>query len=634
MDFFVSIMRMMKRTLLKWREMAGDRMFSKVRRFCLNLKFFNKIFIAFSFIVVVVLISLSAVVTNNITSMLVEKEVQYNKFVLINLNTFLQGKLDLVRQLTKQTNLQSFDEESMVYDFFESSLDDASPEYQSMYSGFSKYFESKFSQDRDISIIYTYKPVNDKLFMFSKYSLPGTFEKKNFKYPERLEQVKDLSPVIRVYPSNHPFYSTYEYTYSMGITIKTTDTFAPIGLMMVDFEVSGIDRLIRQYYETKISDTIILTATGDVIYDSTGKYYGKTYPYMSSLDGNHPSERLDNEKCLINVNSDNDAKVLIAGITPEKQILKRVKSTQRTIFFISFVFLFSALVLVYLGAQGFSKRVERITSTMREVKNGDFSVRIPLVESKDEINEIAESFNSMCSELEGYIDKVYVSELNQKNSELKQKSAQLMALQSQINPHFLYNTLEAIRMMANREGARDASQMILILSILFRDTVKEDPLIEIEEEIEHLKLYLDLFKIRYGERLHVEFDIDSDILKYGVSRHLIQPIIENYLMHGFDSSILDNRLRFEGHMEGEFIVFYIIDNGLGIDENRILQIKEELLAENSKSTGSIGISNVHERIRLMYGQQCGLDIESNPGKQTRISIRILAKTKKELENNV
>ena len=227
-----------------------------------------------------------------------------------------------------------------------------------MYKSFSRYFESKFSLDRDITSIFIYKIANNKIHMFSKYSNTQSYDSLLYKHPERLEQVKDLSPVIRLYPSDHPIYSASDYVYSMGINIKTTDTFSPTGLMMVDFDVKGISTLLKQYYENVTSDTIILTSEGSVLFDSTGKYYGKKYPYIKYLDGKTSTAEIDGEKCLINVNSNNDSNILIAGITPEIQILKNIKTTKQAITIISFVFIFAALLLVYLGTQGFSKRVK------------------------------------------------------------------------------------------------------------------------------------------------------------------------------------------------------------------------------------------------------------------------------------
>ncbi|MDT2237568.1 histidine kinase [Paenibacillus larvae] len=135
-----------------------------------------------------------------------------------------------------------------------------------------------------------------------------------------------------------------------------------------------------------------------------------------------------------------------------------------------------------------------------------------------------------------YIDRVY-------RSELKQKDTELIAFQSQINPHFLYNTLEAIRMRALSQGARDVGDMIYILATLFRNSVKKKTIVTMEDEIQHCKIYLDLFRIRYQNRLDYDIDIPDELLQYRLIKLLIQPAIENYVVHGFLPERDDNLIR-------------------------------------------------------------------------------------------
>jgi Predicted signal transduction protein with a C-terminal ATPase domain len=612
-------------------------MFRKAIKPFLNLKFSQKIFLIYSLIILLVILSLSLVVTGNITNMLVDKEAKYNRFVLINLNNYLQDKLDSIRKFSTQTYLQNAKDRSRgitgIMDVIEepSSLpvnSDIDPN-----TDFSKYYDNAFSIDRDIAGITIYKKIDQTILVFSK-TTRKSYESNKYSYPERLSQVEDLRPLISVYPTVTTAYQDTAKAYTLSINLKSTDTMAPIGILMFDYDIKGIFHLLSQYYETPMGYTVILTDNGSILYDSSNKYYNNNYPYANLFKSNPSSAFINGEDCLIHTVSDNDAKILVVGILPKSQIFSSIKKTKQTIFILSVTFIIVGLILAYIGTLAFSKRVWAITSTMRKVKQGNFSLRIPLERSNDEINEIAASFNIMCSDIEKYIEQMYVSEIKQKTSELKQKSAQLLALQAQINPHFLYNTLEAIRMKAIKDGSRESADMTLILSKLFRNTIKSETIIDISEEIAHSRLYLQLFSIRYKETLAYDFNISSDIEKFSILKHILQPILENYIIHGFASSRSDNRISINGYKDDSHIYFEIIDNGSGIDKDELEKIRKELESNEISNSGSVGLANVNERIKIIYGEQCGIEIQSSMDTGTKVRIKTLIKTKKELLEHV
>ncbi|WP_196220334.1 sensor histidine kinase [Paenibacillus larvae] len=219
-----------------------------------------------------------------------------------------------------------------------------------------------------------------------------------------------------------------------------------------------------------------------------------------------------------------------------------------------------------------------------------------------------------------YIDRVY-------RSELKQKDTELIAFQSQINPHFLYNTLEAIRMRALSQGARDVGDMIYILATLFRNSVKKKTIVTMEDEIQHCKIYLDLFRIRYQNRLDYDIDIPDELLQYRLIKLLIQPVIENYVVHGFLPERDDNLIRISAGLYDDAIQIEVRDNGSGIEPNRLRQLRKGLLEADHSRNGepaSIGLRNVHERIQIFYGIQYGVDIDSMIGEGTSVTITIPA----------
>ncbi|OPZ84310.1 MAG: putative sensor-like histidine kinase [Firmicutes bacterium ADurb.Bin419] len=266
-------------------------------------------------------------------------------------------------------------------------------------------------------------------------------------------------------------------------------------------------------------------------------------------------------------------------------------------------------------------------SGIKNINSGNLSGRIAVKNKYDEISEIANSFNNMCDNLNEYIEKVYISDI-------RQKQAQLKALQAQINPHFLYNTLESIRMRALVNGSKDVAEMIYLLSSLFRNSVKERPIVNICEEIKYCKMYLELFNMRFMDNINVTFDVKEDVLNFGIMKHSIQPIIENYIIHGIDTQRSDNLLTIRIFKHDSDIYTYVIDNGNGIEEEKLKKIMQSLESPNLTNNSGLGLSNVNERIRLLFGNRYGIDIFSEYGKGTVVLLRIAAKAREELEDHV
>jgi len=284
----------------------------------------------------------------------------------------------------------------------------------------------------------------------------------------------------------------------------------------------------------------------------------------------------------------------------------------------------STITLTYFIMRTFKRRVNSVVDSMKKVHRSNFSIRIPVKNEQDEISEIASGFNTMCEEINEYINKVYVSEI-------KQKNAQMKLLQAQINPHFLYNTLEVIRMRAVTRGVNEVGEMIYLLSALLRSSIKEKTIVSIREEIKYSKMYLELFKIRYNDRLAVDFNICEDVLELGILKLSLQPLIENYIVHGMNTGRKDNKLTIRIFRHKDIIFVYSIDNGSGIEKGKLESIKKSLEKWGDSGSLSLGLVNVNERIKILYGQQYGVDIYSEENRGTVVMLKLPAKTKEELD---
>lgn len=590
-------------------------------------KFFNKLLLVYTVIVLFALFALAMIVSESISTMLLNKEITYNKLILRNLNNYFDQKCDIVKKMLQKTYLDS----SMmpeVIDFIENDYDKSSTDYVTLKQKFDRYFLSVFSQDRDISSIVIYKKADKSIFSYSRNSVLA-YDESEFNYQEQLGQINDTSYRLRIFPAFYPLYNKdkNKMVYTISINIRRLGTNTNTGIMMIDFDQSGINRFLSQFKSDIKAQILILTQSGDVIYDSSGEYYGKEYSYLNMLKSADNFVEIRGEEYIINVDTDNNSGAIIASIIPKKDILKSIVSTRQTIYLVSIVCILIVLILTYISTTIFSKRIKAITGAMKELQAGNLSVRIPVNKTGDEISNIAVSFNKMSNELNKYINKVYLSDI-------KQKSAELAALQAQINPHFLYNTLEAIRMNAVAFGDQNTSEMIYVLSKLFRNAIKGESIITIKDELKHSKLYLELFKIRYGDNLSVKFNIEEAILGYGIIKHLIQPVIENYIIHGFDANRSDNSILIHGYLSDKNILFDIKDNGRGMETDKLNTLKFSLENLEMNTESSIGLANINERIKLVYGNECGIEISSELGFGTTVLIKILAKTKLEFKSYV
>ena len=269
-------------------------------------------------------------------------------------------------------------------------------------------------------------------------------------------------------------------------------------------------------------------------------------------------------------------------------------------------------IATWLITKFFGYRVNYIVEKIQLFKDGDFDQRIDY-NWNDEFSYISDALNEMTSEINHLIQEVYCKETEKKQAELD-------ALQAQINPHFLYNTLSAINSLANMGQTKEVSIMISELVKFYRLTLNNGrTFIRINDEIQQVKAYLDIQSIKYGNRFDVTYEIDPLIMDYMTVKIILQPFVENILKHAWDKENISILIR--AYSIDEDIQFEVIDNGLGMTEETIEGI--------FKSTGTnkgYGIKNVDERIKIYCGNAYGIQIESTPGEGTTIQIRIMKKS--------
>ena len=291
------------------------------------------------------------------------------------------------------------------------------------------------------------------------------------------------------------------------------------------------------------------------------------------------------------------------------------------------VFLIGVSAILFLSHQ-LTDSLRRLERQMRYVQNGDLDVRF-FYPYKDEVGSLAKSFNYMIGEIQNLVKKQgeTIEELKEERNYVAQvqkqkRKAELKALQAQINPHFLYNTLNAITWQAADQGAEEIGVLSSSLGRFFRISLsKGAEVISLKEEADHVSSYLEIQSIRYHGELKFEISIEEAWKSFQVIKLILQPLAENSIYHGIREKPCSGVIRIwaeEEAMEGRrFLLLCVWDNGAGIPEEKLALINENLRNGRTDHGEGYGIYNVNERLRLFYGEEYGLRYESQEGQWTK-----------------
>ncbi len=278
------------------------------------------------------------------------------------------------------------------------------------------------------------------------------------------------------------------------------------------------------------------------------------------------------------------------------------------------------LLLVILNKvfKKYSHQMSEIVKVTNQVSLGNLEAQVNTDHMELELKDLAEAINQMVINLNKYIEDIYLLEI-------KQRDAHMSALQSQINPHFLYNTLEYIRMYALNKQQTELADVVYAFSALLRNNINQEKTTTLKEELDFCEKYVYLFQMRYPDSIAYNFVVDDGLDKFVIPKFIIQPLIENYFIHGIDYERQDNAISVKAHRYDEEVVIQIVDNGLGIEAQRLIEINDKLHRKGQKLPESIGMTNVYERIKGFFGEDSQMWIESEMNQGTTIMIKIKAR---------
>lgn len=331
-----------------------------------------------------------------------------------------------------------------------------------------------------------------------------------------------------------------------------------------------------------------------------------------------------NGELLMSFCGDEDFPIHAVNLTYQAYVMQPVYQLRWLSLWVMLAVIAIGALSYYLVAISIVYPTRRLIRTMKQVGSGHFE-QMYHPESHDEIGVLCSEFDKMVKDMLALLDRMYESETRQKELELAQKSAQLDALQMQVNPHFLYNTLDMIRWQCLYEnsGESPASDMIEKFCVLLRMTIKGDRQMEsVADSLLHARTYLDVVNFRHTQKIALETDFDFDPGGYRIPCLSLQPILENAVRHGFSGEATDHRcIRITGRLTQDALTISVQDNGIGMTQEQSARILSQLEAPTD-SRDNLGLRNVNQRCRLCYGGRYGLTLTSTPGIGTTVTLTI------------
>ena len=361
-----------------------------------------------------------------------------------------------------------------------------------------------------------------------------------------------------------------------------------VGFMIVNLPVPSVDSAFADFATAIEGNLLLVDADGETIYDAHqfGPDVATAAPivYPLSLRGGYA----------------------VHSVLPANLIADEREALLRKTLIVFMLAAGVSSLMMAVVVYTYNRRSEQLIATMRRVQEGHLHERAK-VTRRDEIGELSAAFNVMAEQLEQYIDRTYAAELSRRDSEMA-------LLQSQINPHFLYNALENMSMLAARQGCDDVADLAADLGHLFRISIRsKDLIVSIDSELEYVKLYMSIQAARFGEDLRFEVEAEPALRACAIPKLILQPLVENAVIHGHHALKPGAFIRVEVARAAQpgMLRVSVRDNGEGIPTDRI----DEVMTQRK----SIGLPNTAQRIRLLFGEACALRVDSVPGEGTCIS---------------
>lgn len=547
---------------------------------------------------------------------------QFTQKRLENVSTHLDSYVDELSAIANETNYNYYLQNYLIEikDQDEDRLGVKKGGSIQNYEMSTKIFSYALNNRTDVSSIMIFG--KKKMLLYKSLYTYRNVLKDYSKYDWYQKAIANPRKTVVTGPQTHEFLEgNTENTLSFGRVISSYEDGSFLGIILIDINLNQIEEICNSSYTEASGSLCILDEDGELVYEmkqGDGSYLFQEEKRLAELKrvvSSSPSAKLismSNERYQVGVQKMRKTGWSLVSVTKASSITNSINMT------ILYLLLTGAvLILVVILALNYvlSKVVKPITllkKSMDEAEESNLKVRVP-VTAKDEVGMLAKSYNKMMDRIEILMDQVVEEQEDKRKFELQ-------ALQAQINPHFLYNTLDSIIWMAEMKNEK-VVPMTEALAKLFRISLnKGNEFIALENELEHVRNYLIIQSMRYLNKFEYEIQMEDGIRKCRTVKLIVQPIVENCIYHGVKMKKAKGHIWIRAFQRENAAVIEIEDNGAGMKK----EVCESILDSHAKReniTGSgVGVRNVNERIKLYFGKEYGLQFESEEGEGTKVTI--------------
>ncbi|MFC0212310.1 sensor histidine kinase [Paenibacillus chartarius] len=444
----------------------------------------------------------------------------------------------------------------------------------------------------------------------------------NIPYFRQLAKEADGLPVLL--PVQEVEYSSgsKDYVFSVVREIRDAASITPIGIIVFDTSVNVMAKTVNELDAITKGKSMILDQQNHIVYDSDRSYItqnNERWPFLNRLQGKQGSFEVDweGEPYICTYMTSDKTEWKMVSLIPMKEVTAKAKLNRNVTILATLAITGFALLVSIVISHFLTKPLSKMSKIMKQVQAGNLNVRLH-VRYADEVGLLGKHFNQMVGRIEELIGEVT-------DSRLLKKEAEMRALQSQINPHFIYNTLETIRMMAELNDDEQVAAMTYNLGQMLRYSLtRGNETGTVQSELEHLEHYLYLQNMRFNDKFALKMDVPPELLRTPMLKLVLQPIVENSIYHGYEKYGGSGEIGVSAYQLGTDIFFILSDDGVGMSKELVDKLNDrfdKIIYEQGTGRG-IGLQNVNERIKLHYGKEYGLRVESHFGKGTKVIMKI------------
>lgn len=591
-------------------------MLVSLEQFLNNIKLRNKLIIFFCILLIIPIAILGMFTYNYFIILIQQKSINYNseiqKLMIEKVDKYFNDVNSVSLDIAYSSNIQDYFSKKRSY-FRNDALKsvDLENEVQS-------YLFTRLAKVDNINSICIYANDYRKLRAYkSLQDIDYNYELFRDDWYPRVKQL-DRDKILIETHYDKGIFNSDEKVISLVRKIYNISNYSETGVLVINISLDIMKELCRDILQDEGVKLYIVDSEGFIIYSNNEKDIMLTLlpdvkRKMTDLKGSFTVNTPENQ-LFVTYDTSSYSGWKIAISMPYKNLVRESNIVGAVIaIVVLFICAFLVFLIMYVSSR-ITFPIKKLEECMQDAEQSNFTNRFE-VNSNDEIGHLGKNFNNLMDKINELFSEIY------REQGLK-REAEITALQAQINPHFLYNTLNTMKWMAVIQKADKMAQIIDDLTALLQFTAKKtEELISIDEEVETLKKYINIQKFRYYDRFDVKFDIPRPVLDMRILKFTLQPIIENSIFHGFETLTSGGLIEVKGEVADNDVKLTIKDNGVGMDEEKAREIL--LKDTNDKNRfNKIGINNVHRRIRLHFGEKYGLTVNSSPGNGTEVTVLI------------